>query len=588
MINIYTCESCNRVFNFENRKPILLPCNDTVCYECVQSKILSPTYRQSSGQLTCCLDPTHSYKTVNCNRINNFVLRRLSDQEIVTIVCDDHPDMFAQYTCKQCSKFICEICVAQKHKTHQSGSKSQFLKEELLDYLLITKKVYKETINQLDYHFQNVKSLAQNQVLKDKEFRRSCHLITQFLIIFADRQEPMPEFESILKVLDCYSLRNSYSQNDFLSHLNLSWENGLNLEASLNRASYFNSQKHVQQQSGTLVQIPIISPQPAQIQVQRQPEVISQQKLPNISNQLPQANTQIIQNQNNSVNSLKNLNQVPAQSLSSMILNQSRPQQLDANLKNSQNQSALQIDLTGTNENSSKILQNQRIAPAIQVEPHYQEFIRLVDNEILKKKESVLGNSIPGFKDISFKLLYQGTRDGFTAEQLQSRLKLQKSTHSITFVLSNLGSVFGGFQTVQRCFPKLKTNIYDKQAFVFQLNKRQILPRARNCQNQILSLTNQREYLCEFGATLILQSNCNIDWKSCNSFMCGCFTYPQELKNQVEGKPGLNSKEDHKCQLDHVDISSELYEKRRSYLAGARKFTVHEIEIYEIDLPQEI
>ncbi|KAM3144846.1 hypothetical protein pb186bvf_003155 [Paramecium bursaria] len=75
-------------------------------------------------------------------------------------------------------------------------------------------------------------------------------------------------------------------------------------------------------------------------------------------------------------------------------------------------------------------------------------------------------------KDISYQLLYQGSRDGFNLKQYYS--KCQNQSHLLTIITTKNGNKFGGYS------PSQLMNKFGKEAdpqlksFLFQYNKQQI------------------------------------------------------------------------------------------------------------------
>eukprot|EP00347_Sterkiella_histriomuscorum_P023058 403336113 len=232
----------------------------------------------------------------------------------------------------------------------------------------------------------------------------------------------------------------------------------------------------------------------------------------------------------------------------------------------------------------------KRTIPALmQNEPRYKNFVRLVDHEVLKTYQGILYESIGNYHNTTFKLIYQGTRDGFTARNLENRLKLQTSPANITFILSNHGQIFGGFSKVKRTFPIYESNIQDLNAFIFQINKRAVMKVDDESSSQYKAVTHQSNYLCCFGRDqLKITSNCNTAYGSCISRLKrGVFNLPEELIPFSEDiNPGSGDQEEDECSMSHVELTEEEISLQKSFLAGAENFTVDEIEVYEVSYPQ--
>eukprot|EP00347_Sterkiella_histriomuscorum_P011983 403370343 len=267
---------------------------------------------------------------------------------------------------------------------------------------------------------------------------------------------------------------------------------------------------------------------------------------------------------------------------SSQNLSQPQPSYQDKNSHHFTNQTTLNIDCSIDEEFAKEIKLGIRTVPAISGELRYKKFVRLVDIEVKRKWNSVLLDYFREYESDSLELLYQGTRDGFTTEQLEKRLKNQQHEYTLTFILSNHGQVFGGFQTAAWNFPQLSkyshnavTYSYDDSAFLFQLNKKIVMPVNKNSSIKEFTIAQKENYLIAFGKDVLkISSNCNTDHKQCSSNLHGGFILPKVLRNHA-----LAEKEEY----DKVDFAKQLDERRRSYLAGAIDFKVDEIEIYEME-----
>eukprot|EP00347_Sterkiella_histriomuscorum_P018640 403344744 len=506
--------------------------------------------------------------------------------------------MLTSYNCNQCNQQICEICVNQKHKFHQGTCTQIYQRIQLEDYLSLIVPDFENSIKKLQNHLDKIKSLKQNHVMKDKQFKRSSFMINQFLSLFCNLDEPIPDFGKIQHILDQNSAK---AYKCFCNICNPGWIYSIQNSANQNQRPQFNQQQPVNMPQQQPVNIPNYQPfsvtsqqqvntpsnpffsqQNQQIQTFQQN---SQQQVPNNSSQLSQSSQAVNQNQQVSTNSQSGVNQIQPSSTVSQNQTQAQPpQQNIVSVQQNPSNSLVQQNQVAEEQKSSQEQLNQS---SIYDQPRYQEFERLVDIEVQKKEDSILSEFIPHYQNARFKLLYQGTRDGFTVTQLKSKLAYQVCSNNITFILSNHGKVFGGFSRVKRTFPQFETNTYDSQAFIFQLNEKKVMPVNESRENKKLSVTHRSDYLCAFGSFVLnIASDCNIDQNRCYSHLGTGFLFPDEIRDETVINPGSDDRFEQECDLEHVDISTELYEKRRSYLAGARSFTVDEIEVYEIYYPR--
>eukprot|EP00347_Sterkiella_histriomuscorum_P001411 403372137 len=101
-------------------------------------------------------------------------------------------------------------------------------------------------------------------------------------------------------------------------------------------------------------------------------------------------------------------------------------------------------------------------------------FRELVAREINKTDSSLLKSTLmQNGVDKKFQLLFKGTTNGFAASQFHNYCDNKGPT--VTFILSELGQVFGGFTSLPWTSPPDNGKDYsDPSAFVFSLSKRSI------------------------------------------------------------------------------------------------------------------
>eukprot|EP00347_Sterkiella_histriomuscorum_P020549 403337383 len=185
-------------------------------------------------------------------------------------------------------------------------------------------------------------------------------------------------------------------------------------------------------------------------------------------------------------------------------------------------------------------------------------FKHLVDQEINQTNQSLLKSQFKSiFKDSfdkKFELLFQGTKDGFTASKFHELCDEKGQT--VFFILSECGQVFGGFTSVPWTSPDHFLPYSDPSAFVFSLSKRSIHKQYRNQHQEVW---HDKDYMCVFGggeySDIDVRDNC--DQKS----NCWCnlgFTYEPPNGYQYESN------------------------ESQSYLAGQYEFRVLEIQVYQL------
>eukprot|EP00347_Sterkiella_histriomuscorum_P006620 403352073 len=211
-------------------------------------------------------------------------------------------------------------------------------------------------------------------------------------------------------------------------------------------------------------------------------------------------------------------------------------------------------------QEEQKVQDNGNIISLVQV-PSVQEcmelsdqlkkqlFKDLVDQEINKTQHSLLQQHISEYSTKQYKLLYCGSRDGFTVDKFHELCDNKGLT--VCFILSEYGLVFGGYTSISW------TSDYkwysDPTAFVFSLSKRSIHKQYRNQQYAVI---HQKMFMCAFGGGCDIAIGDNFDKHSSNSNLGSTYELPNGYKYQsIEAK---------------------------QYLAGQKNFKILEIQVYSV------
>ena len=111
-----TCSICAEVYNFDERKPLLLPCSHSFCRNCIQQMQtnnypLCPVCRkswtgQSIDKLPLISQLVHSSENKPNKKFKSAHNAR---------TCIPHNEAFVLW-CKNCQKPICNQCLIEKHK----------------------------------------------------------------------------------------------------------------------------------------------------------------------------------------------------------------------------------------------------------------------------------------------------------------------------------------------------------------------------------------------------------------------------------------------------------------------------------------
>eukprot|EP00347_Sterkiella_histriomuscorum_P020207 403338686 len=186
---------------------------------------------------------------------------------------------------------------------------------------------------------------------------------------------------------------------------------------------------------------------------------------------------------------------------------------------------------------------------------YYQSYVQLVNQEIYKTKNSLLATCMKDWSSQTLRLLYQGTRDGFSANSFHQLCDSNDNDENpmIIFVLSEFGQTFGAFTS--KSWSSDGQYVEDRDAFLFQLNKRSVHPLEKNFEEAI---HHCKSHLVIFGSggDLCLQDNCNQHSDDTTCSLGSSYRLP----------------------VGYVENSEEAH----SYMAGDVNFKVLEIEVYQI------
>eukprot|EP00347_Sterkiella_histriomuscorum_P000754 403374632 len=170
------------------------------------------------------------------------------------------------------------------------------------------------------------------------------------------------------------------------------------------------------------------------------------------------------------------LNDIPKLSITYYQIKDSKDEtQMDQTKEPEEDITEINIcEINRQQNNTYQCIQDQ----ASQYAGYYKHYLQLVNNEIQKVNNSTIRKYMKDWNKAELKLLYQGSRDGFTAFKFHQLCDNKGAT--ISFVLSEFGKTFGGYTSV----PWTSAGVYkeDRQAFLFQLNQRSIHPIENNFQ----------------------------------------------------------------------------------------------------------
>eukprot|EP00347_Sterkiella_histriomuscorum_P014229 403361679 len=603
MISDFSCGSCNRIFNYDNRKPILLPCDDTVCLECVQERILGRNQSKDSQSLTCCIDNSHQFPTLDVTKIDSQILEEFTDKNVLSIVCDQHQDYFAKYWCPKCQVKVCDKCSYTTHEYHygiQQIPQQQSCYENFVNKMIPKIGCFVDLIQSKKL---KILSLKNHDILTVSEYQECAEFFHQVTNVFnkqikthsTSQNNNCNKLQQLLldtiptdTTSDELKLEFNVISNCSIVQIQSSQEGTSSSSSSSNSDHEDTSSQNTEEYIEELLQQELLQQDNSNLLLQAQTALLVHRQIYEGSDKLK---SHITKNLEKQLEFVKLQEQFATELIGFYKQYDEKEQKLNdltkvliQKIRAVQGQSN---EVQVPHGDQETVVQPEisyiRTIPAI-LEPRIQEFQRIVDIEVHKQEGSLFASHLQNYQNAEFRLLYQGTRDGFTADQLEARLKHQTSDHTITFIQSNHGQVFGGFSRVKRTFPDIEANIFDTEAFIFQLNKRKVLKLNQNNGNRRFAVTHKRDHLFCVGSWEIqIKSGCNLDSRICNASLEFCYKYPEELQiDNIKINPGSDCKDEQLFNLNHVDEDVNHIRERKSYLAGAENFLVEEIEIYEI------
>ena len=111
------CNKCSKNYNIKDRKPLLLPCGDVFCEECIKE-----LYERKNRAITCPYHKDNIIKDVNnipiCTKLFLDIKNKpLGEYNNNYLYCDRHKKRRVQFYCENDNLFFCDFCI-QEHNGH--------------------------------------------------------------------------------------------------------------------------------------------------------------------------------------------------------------------------------------------------------------------------------------------------------------------------------------------------------------------------------------------------------------------------------------------------------------------------------------
>ncbi|CDW75500.1 tldc domain-containing protein [Stylonychia lemnae] len=600
---ILNCPCCNKVYNLEDRRPLILPCEDEICSQCYNNQ----KDQVQNQQIQCPFDSSHLCGVDEPVKEFKYMIRRLHNQ----INCGEHQGNHVQFYCKKQNNLICAYCFVS-----DSHSQCQF---EGIIHLAFERKFLDESFgkivpalqdqkNQLEDQIRNIISFVDknrifianptiNEDMKHapvlgQEKEEQINL-SEHQKIVSDLQNQLREATALLETkTEEYETKLETQQKENIEKiqsLNKEYQDKLNSQQQDYEAKIDNKQKEIKlklDSQSKEFQAKLISvskenqvkldkqKQETQVELNSQTQEY-QTKLDSQSKQYKaQLDTLLKENQNklktmaneykSKEDSLKEEFQVQLKSQSEEYearldsMSQEHQAQLDQQSKeNKAKQASLSKENKHQLDNQQKEFQEnfkikyknfqEKSLLGLIPEQRFMNFRRLVDNTVdINNKKKLF--KLPG----KCKLLYRASRDGFKAANFHQLCDNQGPT--VCFIESEHKEIFGGYTSVP--WTSESKYIKDSRAFVFSLSKNTI---HQQYQKQDNAVVHYKDWLMVFGwgYDICIRDDCNIN----NSSYCS-------LGGTYNPEQGLKYKD----------------EEANDYLAGKNQFKVVEIEVFSVAL----
>eukprot|EP00347_Sterkiella_histriomuscorum_P005374 403356856 len=586
------CGKCKKIYNTGRRLPIELPCsakickNRNACKKCVIQHILPS--KAEDGSFTCCYSDQHTIASDFLFENDELAFNQVQDRAILTIKCMKHQDQYVEHYCHTCKELICIRCYHQ-HLQHINvqGGDSNFTPEKFMNYLLFVRpelekisaqiklslKIFNKALsNDKEYYADQIvdritKSfdLLKNIIPeKDKDKLHLHHpkhksIITpdpQSMSIqtFEDEELKQDQFDlkSLMQRIRSLELKQLQSQDkyDKLSNINNQFFYKLTKERLKEAEDYQILKQNLENKLNTSLDeitrttLERIEEEQKSIVALVNQSQQKQDKIIHYQNELTQNTlTQALEQFNeNSRNLLTQEFKFKTYALENFkVINKELGKDISSSFFGRKDYDCqLFLDQLKLTEQLTKSF----------------EFQHLVNCEIHKTKSSLLSGQISNFSTKQFKLLFKGSRDGFTATKFHELCDNKGPT--VQFIQSEYGQVFGGYASIPLISPNndFSSIQSDNDAFVFNLTKKSIHKQYRNQQNAV---RQNKNCMGMFGGGVQIDR----DFAICNN----C----DENRNS-NSRLGWTYKLPHGYEYKSAEANS--------YLAGKEFFKVLEYEVY--------
>lgn len=155
MKEVFTCNICSDMYDFQEKKPLSLSCGHVLCKECVKRMIEVSWEEKKEGVFACpqckARQESNLEKYAPCHAIMSYLDNIKSEPELQKsqsygetkkssgqFFCSRHPKKI-KYKCEPCQKFLCSKCILQhqggQHKLEEFSVNQETVNEELNEVL---------------------------------------------------------------------------------------------------------------------------------------------------------------------------------------------------------------------------------------------------------------------------------------------------------------------------------------------------------------------------------------------------------------------------------------------------------------------
>ncbi|CDW72897.1 UNKNOWN [Stylonychia lemnae] len=213
-MNIYVCKGCDRPYNLQKRKPMNLSCGYTICNHCIEQQTSNEGILKTCPSGDSCQLKDHSLIVPAKNLIQN-----LDQLNIISIICDKHPQKMIKTYCKTTHQFLCNDCSnSSTCNNHCKIEHQNVNRKDMEDFIQLKTPILQNHIERIQELLQSLTEYQNN----DKMFKS-----TELLNLISQINEYQNKIKSKKDLSFLFDIRHQVDQSiqkDNEEHNNLSFQ----------------------------------------------------------------------------------------------------------------------------------------------------------------------------------------------------------------------------------------------------------------------------------------------------------------------------------------------------------------------------